>query len=158
MSVDININGTSYPFPVQGDNPPWGESLTTAFEALATIVATLSGTGDILTTSFTVANNIASATNITGLSFDTSVVRSAIVYYSIYRSTLTPTEVSECGQLILTYSSIANTWEMVQFGVGLSGVNFTITTAGQIQYTSTNLIGSSYSGKLKFNAKSFVQA
>lgn len=157
MPKPVTIAGTSFVLPQQGDSPPWGDELSSILEALISVANNVVGTGDILTTSFALANNISSVTNITGLSFDTSQVRSAIINYSIYRST-NSNELSECGIMIATYKSTANTWEFSQYSVGDSNVTITLTTSGQFQYTSSNLSGTSYSGKMKFSARAFLQA
>lgn len=157
MAITLTINGTSYPFPTSGDSPPWGNDVTNAVSAIVAVLNTLNGSEDILTTSFTIENNKAVATTVTGLAFDTSTVRGAVIRYSIYRSSTTPTELSETGTMYLAYKSTANTWEVSQVCVGSSGVTFTITTAGQVQYISTDIGSGSYVGKLKFNAIAFVQ-
>lgn len=156
MSKLVTINGTTYTLAQQGDSPPYGEDQSDLIQALIDIANNVSGTGDILNTSFTVANNISSATNVTALVFDPAVVRSAIIEYSIYRST-SSTESSECGTMYVTYKSTAASWELAQVGAGTSGVTFTINASGQIKYTSTSLAGTSYSGLLKFRARAFTQ-
>lgn len=156
MSTSVTISGTTYLIPSQGQSPAWGDDLNALLQALVSISNTAVGPADILTTSFTIANNSSTA-NVTGASFDTSTVRSAIISYSIYRSSST-TEMSEAGQIMITYLSTAGTWQLSQYTVGTSGVTFTITNGGQIQYTSTNFSGISYVGKMKFSAKSFLQA
>lgn len=156
MSIPVVISGTTFQLPTQGVNPPWGTDLTAIIQALVTVANTTSGANDISTTSFTVANNQVASSNITGLAFDTSQVRSAIISYSIYRST-TSNELSEVGQLYITYSSVAQSWELVRTAAGNSGMEFTITNSGQMQFTSSSLSGSSYSALLTFNAKTFLQ-
>lgn len=156
MSIPVVISGATYDLPQQGQNPPWGDDLSSLILALINIANSSSGPSDILTTNFSLANNVAAPANVTGLFFDPSTVRSAIISYSLYRST-NSNEVSEAGQIIITYSSTAGTWELAQYDVGASGVVFSITNSGQVQYTSSNVIGASYSGKLKFSAKSFLQ-
>lgn len=157
MSTPVTINGTIYNIPSQSQSPPWGDDLHDLLVAITTQAASVSGPSDIPVTSFTVANNIASVANVTGLFFDPTLVRGAIVDYSIYRSSST-TELSETGQMMLTYKSTAGTWELAPFHTGSSGVVFSITNAGQVQYTSSNFGGISYVGKMKFSAKSMLQA
>lgn len=156
MSLPVVISGTSYSLPQQGENPPWGDDLDALLLALIAVANNSVGSADILTTNFTLANNVAAPTNVTGAAFDTASVRSFILQYSIYRSSST-TETSEVGELLGTYKSTAATWELAQYNAGTSGVIFTITNAGQIQYVSSNFGGINYSGKLKFSAKAFLQ-
>lgn len=157
MSIPVTIQGSSYNIPEQGQSAPWGSDLTSLLQAMVTVLNDVVGPADILTTSFTIANNQSSVANVTGLVFDNTEVRSAIVSYSISRSTTT-TEYSECGQLMLTRNSSAGTWEMARYAVGDAGVVFSVTNAGQVQYTSSNMSsGTGYASKLKFNAKAFLQ-
>lgn len=152
----ITVNGTVFTIPDQGTSPPWGTELTDAIVAIADALGGVVGPQDIPITTFNIGNNTGSFTNITGASFDTSLVRSAILYYSIYRST-NINEESEVGQIFLTYSTQAATWNISQVYGGSSGVTFSITNAGQIQYTSTALAGTGYVAKITFKAVTFLQ-
>ena len=156
MPTPVILQGTSYNLATQSDSPPWGSDQNALIQALVTIANSTTGSSDILTTSFNLTNNQIAAANIVGLSFDTSQVRSAVIPYSIYISTAT-NEFSECGTIYITYKSTANTWELAQNYVGSSGLVFTVTPSGQVQYTSTNVSGASYVGKLKFKASAFLQ-
>lgn len=156
MARSITISGTTYSLPDQGDPGPWGDDLSDLIEALAEVANTFSGTGDILNTTFTVANNQSSAANVAGLSFDTGTVRSAIVTYSVYRST-TLSEKGEAGFLLLTYMSTAANWVITRYSNDDSGLVFTVTDGGQVQYTSDNMSGASYTGTMRFSAKAYIQ-
>lgn len=156
MATTVVIAGTTYNIADQGLSPPWGQDQHDLLVAITTQLNSIVGSSDIGLTTFTIANNTSSVANVTGLSFDTSTVRSAIAQYSIYRNSST-TETSECGQIYATYKSVAGTWEIAQSYTGSSGVVFSITSAGQIQYTSTNFSGISYTGTMKFTGKSFLQ-
>ena len=153
----VTISGTTYNVPVQSQSPAWGDDLHDVVVALAAAANSSAGPSDLPMTSFTIANNTSSVANVTGASFDTTLVRSFILQYSIYRATTT-TEKCETGTLYGSYKSTAATWDLAQTYSGDSGVVFTITSGGQIQYTSTNFGGASYSGKLKFYANAFLQA
>jgi hypothetical protein len=158
MATTITINGADYNLPSQTDNPPWGEELSSLIAALSTVVSSLQGSGDLSLTSFNIANNQSSAANITGASFDVGQVRSAIIAYSVYRSTA-DVGASECGQIMITYNSFDSTWRLSQFNVGDSGMTFSITSGGQIQYTSSNLSGASYAGVMRFKTTAtFLQS
>lgn len=156
MAKQVTVNGNPYILNQQGDNPPFGEQQSELIEALVNVANNTVGTGDILTTSFNVANNVTSPTNVTGLQFDTATIRSAIIEYSIYRSTSTE-EVSECGTMLVTYKSLAASWEVARYSVGDAGIFFTLDATGQAQYTSSNMSGTGYAGLLKFKARAFTQ-
>ena len=157
MSTSVTVGSSTYILPQQGDPAPWGTDLSDVISAITEALSSVVGPSDINTTSFDLANNQSSAANLTGLTFDTSTVRAAIVQYSIYRTSST-TEKSEVGTIYLAYKSTAATWELAQTYAGDSGITFSITSAGQVQYTSSNFSGISYSGKLKFKATAFLQA
>lgn len=154
--IQVTINGNTYTLNQQGDAPPWGEQLSDILLALIDVANTNIGTGDILNTSFEPSNNISSVTNVTGLQFDAAIIRSAIIEYSIYRSTNSE-EGSECGTMLATYSSTDDSWEVARYSVGDSGLTFTVTAGGQFQYTSTNMSGTGYSGLMRFRARAFQQ-
>jgi hypothetical protein len=89
-------------------------------------------TGDIIPTSFTAADNQSAATNVTGLAFANGTVRSFEAILSVVRG-------STYAQYKLYGLQEASNWELSQSFIGDStGLVFTITSAGQIQYTSTS--------------------
>lgn len=105
--------------------------------------------GDIKETSFSAANNQVTAADVTGFAFANGTVRSfqALVSVSI-DATTDLFEVFE-----LSGIQVASAWyfsNMMSNGDD-SGITFTITTAGQIQYTSTNVSGFA-SDTIKFRA------
>ncbi len=156
----IVINNTSFNYPDPGSEPGWGADATDAMVEVAEVLATIQGVDDIAETTFNVANNISSAMDVVGLAFNPSTVRSAIVDYSLYRNT-DSTELAERGSLNLIYKNGAtpgSKWSIgrVLFGDD-AGLSFTMTDAGQIQYTSTNLSGTGYAGEMKFEAKATLQ-
>ncbi len=129
----------------------WFNSLRSAGVAIEAFF----GTNFINETSFTLDNNQASPTNVSGLSFDQASVRSALIYCEVRRKTDT-NEVISNGTVRAYYRANTTTWELLdELGGDDDGVLFSITPAGQIQYTSTNLTGSNYSGRLLFKAITF---
>jgi hypothetical protein len=105
--------------------------------------------------SFTIANNQASAANVTGLVIDPGTYRGAFIDYSIYRQTDTGSSaLAEIGQLRLVYNTQATTWHLSDdFSGHNAGVTFSVSGSGQIQYTSTNIAGANYAGTLKYNIR-----
>lgn len=105
--------------------------------------------GDIFQTSFTAANNQVAAADVTGLLFANASVRgfTATVNVTIIAgSNLYETFTLEGVQR-------GADWQMSSTSVGdTSGVVFSITTAGQVQYTSTN-VASFTSSTMKFRAE-----
>ena len=94
--------------------------------------------GDIAEHSFVAANNVSSPTNITNLSFSTSIVRYAKIFLSVYVDATS--SLYEGFELQAIQNSTG--WYLSQTSVGdNSGFTFTITSAGQVQYTDSNYAG-----------------
>ena len=92
----------------------------------------IASAGDINETQFTAADNQATPANVTGLAFANGTVRSFEVLLSIVRG-------STYAQYRLNGIQRGSDWAMTQSDVGdVTGLTFTITSAGQIQYTSTS--------------------
>jgi predicted outer membrane protein len=101
--------------------------------------------------SFTIANNQAAPANITGLLFNPATFRGIILTYSIYRESST-TSAAQIGELKFVYNTASTQWYLSDTGAGQdAGVEFSITNAGQIQYTSTSYGGTGYAGVLKYS-------
>ena len=94
--------------------------------------------GDINQTSFSAANNQSAAADVTGLLFSNSTVRSAEIQLSVYINATT--SLYETFKILLIQKG--SSWELAQSSSGdSSGFVFSVTNAGQIQYTSTNNSG-----------------
>lgn len=110
--------------------------------------AATASTGDIAQTSFSAANNQASPANVTGLAFANGSVRafSALVSVSIDATA----DLFE--EFHLQGIQKSASWNMSVDSVGdSSGIVFSITNAGQVQYTSTSVAGF-VSNTIKFRA------
>jgi hypothetical protein len=118
-----------------------------------------SGVGAISETGFELINNQSSPADITSLYFDVLYVRAAYIDYTIYRNTTGAgaTELSEVGELRLVYNSVAVNWDIDRSAVGDAGVTITVTNAGQLQYTSTNITGTPSISVIRFKARTLSQ-
>ena len=111
-----------------------------------------SGSGGGLTQeSQTIANN-QTTQNVTALLYDKLVSVGAQVRYMVNRVTDTAaSKVQQIGTLVIRYDANTDDWFIAESDLqGDAGVTFTITSAGQVQYTSTNLAGANYSGTMYF--------
>lgn len=105
--------------------------------------------GDIAHTSFSAANNQIAAASVTGLAFAAGAVRSFKAQVSV--SIDATTDLNEVFELVGV--QLASGFVMASSSVGDdSGVVFTITSAGQVQYTSANSAGFT-SNTIKFRAQ-----
>lgn len=105
--------------------------------------------------SFTIANNQISPSDVTALLFDGVITRGFILDYSIYRKTDTAlSAVSQIGELRGTFNTQNLTWYIANNSYGQnSGVTFSIQPSGQIQYTSTDISGTNYTGTMKYTVR-----
>lgn len=160
MPQNLVVNNNTFAYPIPGDEPGWGEGATDWAVEVTGVLDSLQGSNDIPQTSFTVANNTSSVADVVGLLFNPAQVRSAVVEYSIYRKT-DSNELAEKGTLEIIYKNggtIGSKWTLgrVFFGDD-GGMLFTMTDAGQVQYTSTNLAGTNYTGTMHFSARVTLQ-
>lgn len=94
--------------------------------------------GDIQPSSFAASNNVASPTNVTGLAFSNAATGSFEAVVQVLISATTPLRQT----FKIQGTQIASNWDITQSTNGNeSGYVFTITSAGQIQYTSPNSTG-----------------
>lgn len=83
-------------------------------------------------------NNQTTAADITGLSIDSTDAQTARIEYAIY--TDADTDLRERGSITVTHTG--SDWDIQRESIGDdSQVTITITSAGQLQYTSANLAG-----------------
>ena len=151
MPKQVQVGSDIYNIPIEGENPPYGEDLTAFFEAVATALSTVQGPNDIPTTTAILANNTTVSANIPGLVFSAASTLSIDVEYlvtRIYDSGVTT--VAETGKLLGSYDGV-DFFIAREFVID-SGMKFTITSVGQVQYTSSNL-PNHISTEIRFKAK-----
>lgn len=148
MSIQLTVNNIPFDYPNPGEQAPWGEGATGWATEVTRVLNSLKGNSDILETGANIANNITSAQDVTDFKFDPGTVRSFAVRGNITRLYDTNSVYEE---FVLVGVKDATGWTLQQDGVGNSGITFSITPAGQVQYISSNLsYTSTYSGLIKF--------
>lgn len=147
MSIIVTVNNVPFDIPVQGEQPPWGQSLTDYFVEVAKVLNSLKGANDILETGATIQNNVTTFTDIPDFKFNTATVRSFAVQCSVSRETGT-TKVYE--SFVLSGLRTDTDWILQLEGFGDAGIELDITPAGQVQYKSSNISGTGYTGLIKF--------
>lgn len=153
MAVDLIIRGVSYTYPNAGEAPGWGEAATDWAIAVTDAINSLMPDGEILSTLVNITNNQTTFTNVPGLLFSTASTRAAFVEFYVSRTTAS-TQVHEVGTFQTIYRADTNDWELLRMGGGDAGMEFEMTSLGQIRYKSSNLAGASYQGKMRFRARS----
>jgi hypothetical protein len=100
--------------------------------------------GDIDLTNFSFVNNQVAAANVTGLAFANADVRSFIAEIAVERGT-------EFEHHTITGIQLNASWDIVVESVGDdTGIVFSVTSLGQVQYTSTDDVNG---GVMRFRAK-----
>lgn len=157
MAVTVTVKGLTFTIPERQERG-WGDQVTSWIQEVSSAVNDITSVGDIPLTSVSVVNT-GVLTTIDNLSFNTSLVRHAEIRYGVYRVSTGAgaTELSQKGTIFITYKSTSNTWEIEDHAVGDARIQFSITNAGQLQYTATAITGTyNLSGsKLSFRAEAF---
>lgn len=161
----VIVNNTSFEIPESGDEN-YAEDLTAFFVEIVEVLNSVTAPLDIIETDFNFANNQVSPANIVGMSFPTSNVASFTIEYVITRQNASFL-ITERGTLHGARGTA--TWNMSRGNVhndvtntnfptsdGHIGVDFDITSAGQVTYTSNNFTGQLV-GKITFTAKTIQQ-
>lgn len=158
MPKTLIVNNKPFSYPTKGDEPGWGSDATKWAEEVTSVLNDVVGPNDILESSFNIVNNQATLADIIGLVFNNAAVRSAVVQYSVYRiSTANPSGFAETGEMHLIYDNNVGWSIAIGNVVGNSGVDFDLTSGGQVQYKSNDINSLNYSGVIHFRAKSLAQ-
>ena len=161
MSQDITIGGNVISFPSSGEPADWSQPIIDFATDVQNALSGVVGPSDISPQSYDISTfNGVSNQNIPALTFSTSTVRSAVIEYSVYRTTNT-SNAAESGTLTIFYNTNAGTgqkWNIVRTYQGDGLTTFAISDAGQISFSNTSLSGSSHAGKIAFSAKCLLQS
>ncbi len=145
------------PVRSNGDNVDagWWNALRTAGILIENFLGTVIGL-----TSFTIVNSQVSAADVTGLLFAGADVKAAIIDYRIRRYSTggSGEERVEVGSMIASYKAAAATWTLTTLASAGddAGVTFSITSGGQVQYTSDTLPGTPGESIMKFTARTMA--
>lgn len=105
---------------------------------------------------FSLANNQVTFANITGMVLNKASFKSGIIKCDVYRKDAVD-EDSQHLELRAIYRPVLDTWELLgpdAWGTDC-GLEFDITSAGQVRYKSSNYSGGSYVGELRFKLERF---
>jgi len=161
----ITIKGTTIDLPTSGSSPNWAPAIIESIEALADAVNSVAATYDVPPQAQNIdANNSATNVDLNNLSFPSSDVRAATVYYTVYRKTDNSgppdgQELTEAGTLEINFNDsnpVTQKWEMVRLFQGEGQVSFSITDLGQIQFSTTALTGINHTGIISYRAISIL--
>lgn len=155
MSTQVQIGNDIFTIPNAGDNPGWGEDLTEFFLALEEALQTVQGPNDITITSANLANNQTTLADVAGFVFNAAQVQAIEADYLVIRT-------FDAGASVVTENgTITGNYDGTDFYISIqstgdAGVEFDITSSGQVQYTTTNLTNH-VSSVIRFEAKTIDQ-
>ena len=167
MAVPIVIKGTIINLPSSGASPNWSPAVIEAFQALADAVNTFAGSFDVPPQTQSIdAFNPGANIDIDNLVFPPSEVRSATVYYTVYRKTTDSgppdgVEVVEAGTLEIAYNNSrpnGQKWEIGRMGIGDAMTDFYVTDLGQVTLTTQGISGIDHIGTVSYRALSILNA
>jgi hypothetical protein len=152
MPKILIVGNEEFEFPISGQSPGYASEITDWAEAVTDALTNVQKPNDILTTTATLGNNVTAPQNIPGFSFSTAEVIAIDCRYFVKRITTSPNvTVTEVGYIEGYYDG--TNWGISIRSTGDSGIELSITPAGQIQYTSSNLAGATHVGQIIFEAK-----
>jgi len=106
-----------------------------------------------------IVNNQAAPLDITNMLFDSNTIKSVAIDIDLHRQSDTgSSELDEKGTLYAIFDSVAGNWRSSldsKFDDAL--VVFTITAAGQMQYTSSDITGSNSVGTMRYTIRTIKQ-
>lgn len=158
MAITLIVNNIPFDYPEQGEQQPWGEAATGWATEVTNVLASVKGPADILESFFDLSNNQVAPASIPGFSFDSTTVRSFQISGNIVRSYDPGTGTVELTEeYTLTGLNTGADWLIQREGFGETGVEFDITPTGQVQYTSSNIVGISIQFRLKFRGTAVLK-
>lgn len=142
--------------PGAGDSAiGYGEDATAWAKEVTSVINSLLGRGDILTTTVNIQNNKLDE-DVQFMVFSGSIVRAANISYVVERADGNNSYV-ESGTIYLNYNEETGIWSLAQKKQGDAGIAFSVTSEGQVKYSSSNLPGPEYTGSITFQAKTLGQ-
>lgn len=155
----ITIQGTTIEFPDSAQSPNTAPAIIAFALAVEAALSGLTGAYDISPQELNVdAFNPGSNVDLPLLVFPPSNVRGAIILYTVYRETTT-VKADEIGEIWVVYNpdrSVGNKWGISQSRTSDASISFTITDAGQLQFSTTTLPGLNHTGKITYQAKAIL--
>jgi len=166
MSISINIRGTIINFPSSGQSANWAPPIIQFAQAVTSSLNLAIGEFDIPPQTLDIGGVLNGAlTDVTNLLFANDEVRSATITISTFRTIATPSvvgagtvvEVREVNVVYNPTASSTNKWYISQERTGNASIAFSITDAGQVQFTLTSIGSGATTGIISFVGKALTQ-
>lgn len=155
---NIIFNGTSVAIPDSGSAPNWSPAIIEAFQLISQALSISAGPFDIPPQIYTMIANVNTNVDIPNLSFPTSNVTGATIFYAVSRTTTGSgaTHLTETGNILLNYDSGAGSglkWSVSpEFTNSGAQITFGCSDVGQVNFSTTSITGSSHTGSISFRA------
>lgn len=162
MAIEITIQNRVIEFPESAEDPNWAPALVEFAQAVEAAIATITGSFDVAPQVFNIdAFNTTTNQDIPALNFPNTDVRSATIQYAVIRTTDAPdaSAVYEGGTIELLYDpskTVGSKWDLVNEHQGDAKIAFSITDAGQIQFSTETITGLNHTGFITFRALSVL--
>lgn len=164
---DLKINSKIFAFPDPGKEPNYAKEVTNWAKEVTNVLDSSFGLGTITETQSIIENNISSLNqrSVAGMIFNNNLVKSAAVFYRIYRKTQLTSEAAEEGVINIHYSEIdpLNKWSITrEITNGEPAlVYFDIDNTGQVKYHSSdkllNITDTNYEGFIRFKTTGIIK-
>lgn len=157
--VVLTINGSSFEFPKNNEDPNWAQDVTAWAQAITQAVeGILNNAGQVI--GFQAIDNNTTNT-LDDLLFSTVTTRAIHISYVVHRVSDSTTNGSiESGYLIATYDGAASPgskWQITSTVNGNAGIIFTMSDSGQMSYTTSDIGATNHVGKISYLVKVFNQ-
>lgn len=159
MSKILTINGSSFEFPQNNEDPNWAQDVTAWATEVTSSLNILLSSNNFIVGSESIDNNAVIPVTLANLIFSPNTVRAAHISYVVYRtSTLNPDDTFETGTMYLVYDTKSvDKWYISIDKEGDAGMSFSVDNTGQVSYISNDIGSSGYSGKISYSVKIFLQ-
>jgi hypothetical protein len=160
MSFTITIQGTEIQFPASSESPNWSEAIDQFATSVEAALSGLAGAFDVPPQVYVIDSfNPVTDQALPNFAFPVTDVRSIYIRYAVFRTTSTTTAY-ETGNIMAIYSPdnpVNNKWDFSVDRVGDGQITFSITDAGQIQFSTQTLGGINHAGKITATAQAVLQ-
>jgi hypothetical protein len=162
MAIQIQIQGTVINFPSSGENPNWAPAVIEFAQLVEVALNAAIGPYDIAAQTYNIDAYNTGGIDIPNLSFDNSVVRSAKIVISTYRTNTSPSiTVAETRDIDIVYNPTGPTngkWEIEQERMGNASISFSVSDSGQFSFITTSIGSGTHTGILSFSARALTQS
>ncbi len=162
MSVRIEILGTVINFPSSGQDPNWAPAMVEFAQLIEEALNVAVGPYDVPPQTFNIDGYNTGGIDIPNLIFNNTVVRSANITISTYRTNTSPSvTVAETREISIVYNPTGPTngkWEIAQDRVGDASISFEVSDDGQFSFVTTSIGAGSHTGILSFVGRALTQS